>query len=122
MNSISYYLFFIFYLEEKNKIFRKEIYMKKSELVRIISNKTGITQKRVADVVDALFDTLTEVMVNGDRYSHEGFGSMSSRKAKARVARNPLTSEPINVPAHYTPKFTPSKILKEKIKNANKDK
>jgi DNA-binding protein HU-beta len=96
--------------------------MKKSELVRIISNKTGVTQKRVSEVVDALFDTLTDVMVSGDRYSHEGCFSVSIRKAKDKVCRNPLTSEKINVPAHYVPKFTPSKILKEKIKNANKDK
>ena len=94
--------------------------MKKSELVRIISNKTGITQKRVADVVDALFDTLTDVMANGDRYSHEGFCSFSSRKTKDKICHNPLTREKINVAAHYVPKFTPSKILKDKIKNNDK--
>jgi len=90
--------------------------MKKSELVRIVSKKTGITNAKVSSVVDAFFETLAEELIHGNRYAHEGFGSFSIKRKKDRVARNPLTGEVLKVDACYAPKFTPSKILKDRIK------
>ncbi|MBT3368817.1 MAG: HU family DNA-binding protein, partial [Nitrospina sp.] len=51
----------------------------------------------------------------GDSVSLIGFGSFKVVDRAAREGRNPSTGEKIQIPASKAVKFTPSKVLKERV-------
>ena len=63
--------------------------MNKSELIREIANKAGITIKEATASFDAFLETLTESLKNGDRVQISGFGSYELKKKPAREGVNP---------------------------------
>ena len=44
-----------------------------------------------------------------------GFGTFNVRKRKTRVARNPRTGDPVDVPSRSVPVFKPSKHLRGRV-------
>ena len=91
--------------------------MTKAELVVIISERTGQTQKVVLDVIDNLTDVITETLVKSDeKVVLTGFGTFEVRTRKERNGKNPRTGEEIIIPEQKSPAFKAGKILKEAIK------
>ena len=91
--------------------------MTKAELVVIISERTGQTQKVVLDVIDNLTDVITETLVEFDeKVVLTGFGTFEVRTRKERNGKNPRTGEEIIIPEQKSPAFKAGKILKEAIK------
>lgn len=88
------------------------------QLSKAVADKLGITQREGAMVVNAVFDTLTEAMIAGDKVSMVGFGNFEAAHQPARTARNPRTGEAVDVPAKYVPKFKPSTVLKAAVNAA----
>lgn len=93
--------------------------MIKSELVsRIAEQRPDLAHKDVEAVVSAVFDEISDALVRGDRVELRGFGAFSAKDQKARMARNPRTGDPVEVPAKRTPNFKAGKELRERL---NKD-
>ncbi len=74
------------------------------------------TKKHSDEVVDFVFDSITEALKKGDEVSIAGFGVFVTKQRKARTARNPRTGETVNVPATTVPRFRAGKGLKEAVK------
>ena len=89
--------------------------MNKQELVSAIAEKTEKPKKETAIVVDLIIETITEALANGDEVSFAGFGKFKTLERAARTGRNPQTGEEIEIEAKVSPKFVPSKALKELI-------
>lgn len=91
--------------------------MNKTELIAATAEKTGLPKTSVTKVVDALFSTtdgvIAETLAAGDKVALIGFGSFESRTRSARTGTNPLTKEPLTVPARNTPAFKAGKPLKD---------
>jgi len=89
----------------------------KKDIVRIVSQETGITYKKVTPVVDGAFKILTKILSKADpevRVEIRGFGVLGVKKAKAKPkARNQKTNEVIYVPPHKKTFFKPGKLLRE---------
>ena len=83
-----------------------------------LHSKKGVevSKKHAEEVVDFVFDTITDAMKKGDEVSIAGFGSFVVKQRKARQARNPKTGAAVNVPAMKVPKFRAGKGLKEAVK------
>lgn len=75
----------------------------------------GITKKDCAAVVDAFLNAVKRALANEERIELRGFGTFEVRYRKARMARNPRTGEPVQVPARAVPAFRPSKLWKEDV-------
>ncbi|MBE3114243.1 MAG: HU family DNA-binding protein [Actinobacteria bacterium] len=90
--------------------------MNKAELVGAISSKTDLSKKDIASVIDAMQESITDVLVKGDKVSLVGFGTFQVSKRKARTGLNPRTRETIQIPACTVPKFVAGKGLKEKVR------
>ena len=88
--------------------------MTKREIVKSVSEKTGFTQKDVLTVVDNVFETIANVVVNED-VAITGFGKFVTSERAARTMRNPLNGEQVQVPAKKVLKFKPAKSLKDSI-------
>lgn len=93
--------------------------MNKSELIEVIAQKTGMTKKRAEDVVNLVFDSMTNALAVGERIEIRGFGSFVNRSYGAYTGRNPRTSESIQVKPKRLPFFKVGKELKERVDNLN---
>ena len=72
--------------------------MKKSDLISAVAEKTGLSKKDVAAVIDATIETIEEALKNGDKVSFIGFGSFEVVKRAPRVARVPGTGKEVKIP------------------------
>jgi len=66
--------------------------------------------------VEAVFDTITKTLSQGEDVTVTGFGTFRVAKAAAREGRNPKTGEKIHIPASVRPKFRAGKALKDAVK------
>ncbi len=89
--------------------------MNKSELVEKLAERAKITKKRAEQVVNLVFEQMTEALRRGDRIEIRGFGSFTSKSYEAYTGRNPRTGETIHVPAKRLPFFKVGKELKERV-------
>ena len=89
--------------------------MNKSELVEKLAERAKITKKRAEQVVNLVFDQMTEALKRGERIEIRGFGSFTSKSYDAYTGRNPRTGETIHVPAKRLPFFKVGKELKERV-------
>lgn len=87
--------------------------MTKAEIIDQVYEKVGgFSKKESAEVVEAVFDTMKEVLAQGDKVKISGFGNFVVREKKQRVGRNPQTGEPIPISARRVLTFKPSQVLK----------
>lgn len=89
--------------------------MNKRELVASVAEISGNSKALSATVVDAVFASIRNSLIAGEKVGISGFGSFTVAKRNARVCRNLQTGETIDVPAKMVPKFTASSSLKEVV-------
>lgn len=93
--------------------------MTKTELIDIVSSKTGLKKKDAEAVINESFSAITEALANGDKCSFGGFGVFETRDRAAREGRNPQNpTEVIKIPARKAAVFKPAKQMKERISAA----
>ncbi|MEX2572610.1 MAG: HU family DNA-binding protein [Gemmatimonadota bacterium] len=88
--------------------------MTKADLVQLASETIGpgITKKDCAIVVDAFLNSIKDAMAEHKNIEIRGFGTFKVRERKSRLARNPRTGDPVEVPPRAVPVFKPSKDLR----------
>ena len=91
--------------------------MNKSELVEALANRKDLTYKKSEEIVNIVFDSMTETLARGDRIEIRGFGSFVVKDYKAYVGRNPKTGEIIKVKPKRLPFFKVGKELRERVNN-----
>ncbi len=89
--------------------------MNKSELVKAVADKTGLSMKAAKEVVGAFFDAFIEAMLQDERIEIRGFGSFMNKNYDAYVGRNPKTGERIQVSEKKLPFFKVGKELKQRV-------
>lgn len=87
----------------------------KDEFVRRMAKK-GYTLKDCSQIVDDLFDTICEIMAEGDDIKFRGFGCFEVRDRAARTATSPTTGEKIKIPASKAAHFTVGSVLKKAVR------
>lgn len=93
--------------------------MTKRELVINVASKLGMTQNEVADIVQTMFDTITETLVAGDRLEIRNFGVFEVKARDSRVGRNPRTGVEVPIPEKRVASFKPGKMLKDWVQNGS---
>ena len=89
--------------------------MNKTELVAAVPEKTGASKKDSEKLVSAVFETVTNALVAGDKVALVGFGAFEVKERPARTGRNPRTKETIEIPASRSASFKPGKALKDAV-------
>ena len=89
--------------------------MNKSDLVEILSEKLSQPKKVTEEVVNHVFDTMTETLVQGGRIEIRGFGSFVTKDYGSYTGRNPRTGESIQVSPKRLPTFKVGKELRERV-------
>ncbi len=90
--------------------------MKRSDIIRTI--QVQFKRMRNADAA-AVLDTVSEAMIDsiadGDRIEIRGFGTFQPRPRATKVGYNPVTGQPMHLPANTTILFKPSRELTKKM-------
>ena len=89
--------------------------MNKSELVESLANKKNLTYKKSEEIINLIFDGMSETLVTGGRIEIRGFGSFVVKDYKAYMGRNPKTGEVIQVQPKKLPFFKVGKELRERV-------
>ena len=86
--------------------------MTQKNFIKEVAHKTKRTLVDTKEVIDAAFETIAEIMENGDDVSIYKFGKFYTIDTAEREGRNPQTGEPLVIAARKTPRFKASKNLK----------
>jgi integration host factor subunit beta len=95
--------------------------MIKSELVQTIAQRNPhLFQRDIENIVNAIFDGITDALAEGNRVELRGFGAFSVKNRPARMGRNPRTGDSVPVEEKHVPFFKAGKELRERM-NGNHD-
>ena len=89
--------------------------MKKAEFITQVASKSGLSKKDTEAVIDMALETITEALVKRDSVSFLGFGSFTAVRKEAREITIPGTAKKVKVPAKFSVRFKPGKLLKEAV-------
>ena len=90
--------------------------MTKRELIEeVINSKSHLPRREVEALVNAVFGSLTEALVRGERIEIRGFGSFVVKHRQAREGRNPKTGALVPVHAKRVPFFKVGKELRLRV-------
>ena len=89
--------------------------MNKNELAAAVAEKTGMAKGEAATAVDAVFDVIASTLKDGDDVRLLGFGNFVVQQRAATTGRNPMTGQPVDIPAKRVPKFSAGKGLKDAV-------
>ena len=93
----------------------------KSDLLKQLSkNYPNFLKKDLEKFTDIILNEIKRSLKRGERVELRGFGVFSSKIQKARISRNPKTSEKVNTPEKKTIHFKMSKDLFKILNNEKK--
>jgi nucleoid DNA-binding protein len=93
----------------------------KRDIVVAISDKTGMVQHQVFDVVQRTLDRITDSLSNNVPVELRNFGVFQPRLTKPRVGRNPKQPDAsFVIPPRATVKFKAGKIMRQRVEKLSR--
>jgi DNA-binding protein HU-beta len=96
----------------------KEGIVTKSEFVDQVADRSGLGKSEADKAVNAVLDTIEEVLQRGGDINFTGFGKFSVADRGARQGVNPQTGEKIQIAASRVPRFSAGSALKKAVKGS----
>ena len=90
--------------------------MTKKEIVLHIAEKVGVNRIQAQEIVQSVFDGITETLVKEGRIELRNFGVFEVKKRKPRKARNPRTGAVVKVPSKLVVTFKPGREMQERVR------
>jgi DNA-binding protein HU-beta len=87
--------------------------MNKNDLIESLADEFELTKAYARDLVDRVFERITEAANAGEEVAIFGFGRFKVVERGARTGRNPRTGEAVKIAARKVLKFEAAKALKE---------
>ena len=89
--------------------------MNKTELIKAIAGKAGLTQKDAVASVDAFIEVIADALKAGDKVAIANFGTFEIKAKAARTGFNPITKQPIKIAASKAPALKFGKAFKDQV-------
>jgi DNA-binding protein HU-beta len=87
--------------------------MNKNDLIESLAEEFDLTKSYARDLVDRVFEKITEAAYDGEEVGLFGFGKFKVVERQARKGRNPQTGEAVKIAARKVLKFEAAKAMKE---------
>lgn len=85
----------------------------RSKLIEALADGYNhIDRDQVYAAVRGILDQMAEAVASGERIEIRGFGSFCLHTLPTRIARNPKSGEPVELPARHSVHFRPGKELR----------
>ena len=89
--------------------------MTKSEMIEKLAKDTGLAKADVEKVFNGTFNLFKSELAKGNNVPVAGFGTFKATKRAARNGINPLTKQPLHIPARNAVSFKAGSALKEAV-------
>ncbi len=89
--------------------------MSKTELVEFIATKAGLSKADATRALEATIEGITTGLKKEGKVALVGFGTFTAKKRAAREGINPLTKEPLKIPAKVVTGFKAGSKLKDAL-------
>lgn len=89
--------------------------MNKSDLIESLTKEMNLSVRKAQEVVDMVFETMSNALIAGDRIEVRGFGSFMVRSYDGYTGRNPKTGETTVVRPKKLPFFKVGKDFREGV-------
>ncbi|HEX8925458.1 MAG TPA: HU family DNA-binding protein [Terriglobales bacterium] len=89
--------------------------MNKTDLVDVLAQTAGISKGQAALSFDAMIARTVEALLDGERVTVLGLGTMTVVQHKSRMGRNPRTGAVMKIAARKAVKFSASLDLRKAI-------
>lgn len=90
--------------------------MTKADIVKNISDKTGMDKSDVQMIAEKLMDEVKNSLKKNENVYLRGFGSFIIKKRAEKTGRNISKNIAVLIPAHNIPAFKPSKTFVNSVK------
>jgi DNA-binding protein HU-beta len=90
--------------------------MNRQQLITDVAQRADVPASQVAQVLDAIRDSIASAVAEGDKVTVPGFVTVERGHRAARTGRNPQTGEAMEIPAAYTVKISAGSTLKSAVK------
>lgn len=87
--------------------------MNKTDLIAAIADAADLSRADAAAAVNALTETITRALTEGDKVTIPGFGSFSATQVPSRMVRNPATGKSMRAKKSVRIKFSAGTPMKE---------
>lgn len=87
--------------------------MNKTEYVKLVAEKAGLTHKQAEAAYLAQLEVIQEALNAGDKVQLVGFGTYELKAKPAREVFNPLTKQKQKIAASKVPTFKMGKAFKD---------
>lgn len=95
-------------------------FVNKESLTEALAIQLHIHKKDALEAINMLFDEMAQALETDGVVDISGFGKFIIFDRKSRKGINPVTKEPMQIPATKLPKFKPSQTLKNRC-NKNRE-
>ena len=85
--------------------------MIKQDLIQRVVERTGLPRTKAERAVDAIFGSMKQTLIAGERIELRGFGVFTVKPRKTGIGRNPRTGKEVRIPPGRTIRFKPGKDL-----------
>lgn len=89
--------------------------MTKAELVRAVSQKTGVDQVAVLATIEGMMEVVKDTLQKKENIYLRGFGTFDLKHRAEKTARNISKNTTLIVPAHDLPHFKPCKEFADAV-------
>ena len=89
--------------------------MSKTDLVNFIAEEANLSKADAGRALDAAIEGITKGVKKEGKVTLVGFGTFSAKKRAARDGINPLTKEPLHIPAKNVVSFKAGSKLKDAV-------
>lgn len=89
--------------------------MDQKEMALAITEESGIPLAQVSEIVQRVFDSIIETLVQEGRVELRNFGVFEVKRREPRQARNPRTGEKVWVPERLVATFKAGRELQERV-------
>ncbi len=89
--------------------------MNKGDLINEVKKELDVSNKDAKKAVESVLSTITNALKKQQIVTLIGFGTFKVDNRDARMGRNPMTGETIEIKAKKVPKFVPGKGLKDAV-------
>lgn len=90
--------------------------MKKTEFVKEVAQRAGVSVSEATKVVDSAIAVITESVKNGEAVGITGFGTFDRSYRSEHKGRNPQTGEEITIEGKFLPVFKAGAPFKDAVK------
>jgi DNA-binding protein HU-beta len=90
-------------------------FFRRQDLLAALSEKTGLTRPKALAAMDAMLETITEILKEGQEVRLVGFGAFVPTERKAGKGRDPRTGVEIDIPESKSVRFKPGKSLRDAV-------